>query len=381
MLTGMFTSNARGVSMTTISPVGGALGGSPLPQTPVHQARLMPWGESRLGALRHSLVPRNRGLVPMAWGSGLHWHHDWLRHQAPLQEKQVKKLCKEFCRATVEARFGTDEKKVLQVLERVNRQGLKWAFERAVLQQTAASGKRFDSVEAVIESEFAGNPFERKFKNASRQEALDYWRWGHNHYRGSGWDYRLYGMYRSLADFMAVCKQHPAMSAGLIGAVAYLGSKYPFLGGLSGLGIMGWGTAALVGSEVRAAQHPPRMNAAKAEQYTASGENLAAVLITALGFHGIKDGALLGKAAIQSVQAPAGQKRHPFQRLGQKAVAAVTATEQKYPGVVPHDHTGAAKWVKTTLFVSGLLDNVLLPFNWLAEKLGAASSGAEKTAH
>ncbi len=293
------------------------------------------------------------------------------RHQAQQREKQAKSLAREFCRATVEARFGPDEKKVLHVLQRVNQKGLNPEFERAVLEEVRRHGKGFASVRELIEAEFAGNPFERRFKNAAYQEALDSWALGQNTYRGTGWDYRLYGMYRSVADFVAVCRQHPAMSAGIIGAVAFLGAKYPFLGGLSGLGIMGWGTAATVSNEVQAAQHPPRMNAAKAEHYTASGENLAAVLVTALGFHGIKDGTMLGKAAIQSVQAPTGQQRNPFHRLGQKAVAAITATERKYPGVVPHDQTGAGKWVKTTLFVSGLLDNVLLPFNWAADKLGA----------
>jgi hypothetical protein len=302
----------------------------------------------------------------------------WQRHQAQQREKQAKLLAKTFCRATVEARFGTDEKKVLQVLERVNRKGLKPEFERAVLGEVRRHGKGFASVQELIESEFAGNPFERRFKNAAYQEALDSWLSGRNHYRGTGWDYRLYGMYRSLADFVAVCRQHPAMSAGIIGAVAFLGAKYPFLGGISGLGIMGWGTAAAVSSEVKAAQHPQRMNAAKAEHYTASGENLAAVLVTALGFHGIKDGTLLGKAAIQSVQAPTGKKSNPFQRLGQKAAAAITATERKYPGVIPHDPSGAGKWVKTTLFVTGLLDNVLLPFNWAADKLGSVSNRQEK---
>ncbi len=296
------------------------------------------------------------------------------RHQAHQREKQAKLLAKTFCRATVEARFGTDEKKVLQILERVNRKALKPEFERAALDEARRHGKLFSSVSEMIQAEFAGNPFERRFKNAAYQEAMDSWMSGRNHYRGTGWDYRLYGMYRSVADFVAVCRQHPAMSAGIIGAVAFLGAKYPFLGGLSGLGIMGWGTAAAVNSEVKAAQHSPRMNAAKAEHYTASGENLAAVLITALGIHGIKDGTLLGKAAIQGVQASNTQKVSPVKAFWQKAAAAITATEQKYPGVVPHDQTGAGKWVKTTLFVSGLLDNVLLPFNWAADKLGAAKN-------
>lgn len=334
----------------------------PFPRfSPLPPGSSLPMG-SRLG----SGGARPWSTLPLSF-----WDLHRQRHQAQQREKQAKLLAKAFCRATVEARFGTDEKKVLHVLQRVNHKGLKPEFERLVLEEVRRHGKLFSSVQEMIQAEFAGNPFERRFKNAAYQEALDSWALGQNTYRGTGWDYRLYGMYRSVADFVAVCRQHPAMSAGIIGAVAFLGAKYPFLGGLSGLGIMGWGTAATVSSEVKAAQHPPRMDATKAEHYTASGENLAAVLITALGFHGIKDGTLLGKAAIQSVQAPTGQQRNPFHRLGQKALAAITATEQKYPGVVPHDQTGAGKWVKTTLFVSGLLDNVLLPFNWAADKLGA----------
>ncbi len=303
----------------------------------------------------------------------------WQRHWIQQREKHAHMLAREFCRATVEAHFGTDEKKVLQVLARVNRQGLKPEFEQAALDEARRHGKLFTSVPEMIEAEFAGNPFERRFKNAARQEALDYWASGQNSYRGTGWDYRLYGMYRSLADFVSVCKQHPAMSAGVIGAVAFLGAKYPFLGGLSGLGIMGWGSATSVASEIQAARHPQPMTEAKAAHYTVSGENIAAVLITALGMHGIKDGTMLGKAAIQSVQSSNTQKKaNPLQAFGQKAAAAITATEQKYPGVVPHDQTGAGKWVKTTLFVSGLLDNVLLPFNWAADKLGASQKSPDK---
>lgn len=286
-----------------------------------------------------------------------------------LRQKQGKDLAKKFCKATLETRFGTDEQKVLDVLRQVHQQGVKPEFEIATLNEARRHGKIFNNASEIIQDEFAGNVFEKIFKNATRKEALDYLALGRNTYQATAGDYRLYGMYRSLADFGAVCKQHPAMSAGIIGAVAYLGAKYPFLGGISGIGIMGWGSAMSVINEVKAARRPQKMDALKARQYMASGENLAAVLITAIGTHGIIEGNQLGKAAIQGVKAS--KNMNPAHKFLKQASAAITATEKKYPHVIPHDSDSKLKLVKTALFVSGLFDNVLLPFNWAAEKLSA----------
>lgn len=311
-----------------------------------------------------------------------------------IRQSKAKKLAKSFCEATLEQRFGSDEKKVLNVLKTVQEEGIQPEFEIAAVNGARRHGKIYGSVDEIIEDELAGNVLEKAFKSAPRKEAEDYLKVGKNTYRGTGWDYRRYGMYRSLADFGAVCKAHPVMSAGISGTVAALGHFYPFLGAASGIAIMGWTTLFTAKNEIQAARGGKTMNAEKAEHYQASGENMAAFLLTASGYHGIKDGAILGRAAYsKAVQDAEGASKLTQGMKGLwKATSARHGSKQSEELLHWHaTKSGHAKGTsqgtskenpfiecgKRVLFVVGLFDNVLLPFNYVADKLSGKPSELE----
>lgn len=316
------------------------------------------------------------------------------------RQATAQALAKQFCAATLEKRFGTDEQQVLQILQDVHREGVKPEFELAVINEARRHGEIVNDASEIIQDEFKGNVFEHWFKTAPRKEALDYMATGRNQYRGSGWDYRRYGMYRSLADFASVCKEYPIMSATVIGAVAALGGIFPFLGAISGVAIMGWAGAFTAVNEIQAARKGKAMNAEKAEHYMASGENMAAFLLTASGFHGIRDGNKMGVAAWRNaLNAKENQSASWLVRHGNGLKAAIKEVDSdaipdwartvysKIKGVSPKAPSSAAvryghapkstdakehwtlAWSKRFLFVVGLFDNVLLPFNWLADQL------------
>lgn len=351
-------------------------------------------------------LPASPFAMPQG-GTRLSSHLNFRRHKATLpallipvqsdvliRRSKAQKLAKVFCDATMRQRIGSDEKKMLHVLKTVQKEGIRPEFEAAVVNDARRHGKIYHSASAIVQDELAGNFLERKFKNAPRKEALDYLRYGKNTYRATGWDYRLYGMYRSLADFTAVCKEYPVMSAAVIGSVAVLGGLFPFLGAASGVGIMGWTTLFTAKNEIEAAQKGEVMTPEKAAHYQASGENMAAFLLTASGMHGIKGGSELGVSAWKGA-AEAKKGANFLSRHASGLKAAVTKVDENaipqwasngwakiktsvkgqpkattpFGSASKKSENGVLDWANRGLFVVGLFDNVLLPFNAVADKI------------
>lgn len=282
---------------------------------------------------------------------GVHQQQRWLSAQ---------RLAAMFCKATLE-KAGTQDNVLKPILEEVHRRGVQREFHVAVVSEAKRHGRNIQDASDIIEREFGGNPFERIFKNAPRKEHLDLLAYGRNRYHASAWDYRLYGMYRSVADFLYVCKKHPVMSAGVIGSVAWLGHRYPFLGAISGVAILAWSAVFSLKHELQASQLST-MDANKAEHYQYSGENMAAFLITALGAKGIHEGTINGFKQGGQVF-----RRMPKTTAIESIKAGASSTWSAIKSTLPQEHKMSP--VEAFLFVSGLFDNVLLPFNWLAEKM------------
>ncbi|HEY9685856.1 MAG TPA: hypothetical protein V6C52_02645 [Coleofasciculaceae cyanobacterium] len=158
-------------------------------------------------------------------------------------------------------------------------------------------------------------------------------------------------------DFGLVCKARPVMSALVIGSVAALGHRYPFLGGASGVLIMAWSSVATLIHELLARKNTP-MNEVRAEHYIRSGENITAFLLTASGADGIWKGTINGLRAFRNTTG-ALRELNPLSRW-MKASWAATKSELQEEKM---------SLFEGFRFVAGLFDNVLLPFNWLADKL------------
>jgi hypothetical protein len=293
---------------------------------------------------------------------------------------EARLLADRFCKATIE-HWGTDEQEIKDTLRIVARQGLQWDFQAAVRSEALQQGRVVRDAGEIIDKKMASNWLMRYFQAAPRQECQDYLRLGRNTYSSSPWAYRRFGMYRSVADFIGVCKAHPIMSGSVILTTAFLGDKYPFVGAVSGVGLLAWAVIMSIVSEVKAAKHPV-MNAGKAEHYKQSGENLAAIIMTAPGYHGIAEGnyagykVLQGKVPVGSIKStqPKGlwgaislDKESETYKYWAKGPRALTPQEPKTfrERLVPLLNRG--------LFVFGLFDNVLLPFNCLADQLDEAN--------
>jgi hypothetical protein len=275
----------------------------------------------------------------------------------------VNQAAQDFLLATVR-RFGTDDAAVSKTLREVSRLGILEEFNQAVLQDAGVarvigSGSVLD----IIEQEYAGNWLGRAFKSVPRKEALDILRTGQNSFAATPGEYRRYGMWRSLADFGQVCKARPMMSALVIGSVAALGHRYPFLGGASGILIMAWSSTATLIHELLARKNTPRksmpMSEKRAEHYIRSGENITAFLLTASGADGIWKGTVNGLRAFRNTTG-ALKEMNPLSRW-LKASWAATKSE------LQEEKMSLFEGLR---FVAGLFDNVLLPFNWLADKMG-----------
>lgn len=277
---------------------------------------------------------------------------------ARLKQQAAAHFAEQFCKATIDV-FGTDEKALKSILKDVHRLGIRPEFKLAVLSATQLRGKPFQRVSDIIEREFAANPLEKWFKNAPRKESMDYWRTGQNQYRATAWDYRLNGMYRSMADFGLLCQKHPVMSTAVIGSVATLGHLYPFMGAVSGLAILAWAGAFSLMHETLALKHP-QMNDQKAGHYKTSGQNLAAVLLTTLGAKGISQGSKNGMKAYQNTTDDA-IRSGEYNSFSTPLAGIWNATKARSTG----EHKTNA--FESVLFVTGLFDNVLLPFNWAAD--------------
>jgi hypothetical protein len=272
---------------------------------------------------------------------------------AAQQQAAVNELSNQFANATWRM-AGTNTTFVADALKKVHDSQSLPAFNKTLAATAWQEGRLLPSAVAVLNEELAGNGFSRLVKRAPLLESMDALLYGKNTYRGKPWDYRLWGAWSALTNFWDVCKQHPVMSSGVIGSVAYFGAKYPFLGAVSGVGIMGWSGVAMTAYEHKASKNPGGMNAEKAEDYLESGENAMAFLLTASGGDGIVKGVLNGAKVLE--EAPTGVKAGSnLMQLGARVWRATKA--QLDDG----DHIGLR-------FVVGLFDNVLLPFNWAAEK-------------
>lgn len=256
------------------------------------------------------------------------------------------------------AQETVDEDKVRGILKQVKHQSDPRAFNQVLARLARQDSKPYRNAQDLLRGKLYKNPIKRFFKTASYKETLDFLHFGENRFQASAWEHRRLGMWNAVADFVAVCKQYPVMSAGVIGAVAYLGHRYPFLGGISGVAIIAWGVAASVMHEIKAAfrQDNPEE---KAKRYERSGENLAAALITSVGYKGIKNGTINGFEHAGEKVALLKEASWPAKVLKGALSAIKARSKEQHKTNLP----------ESILFVSGLFDNVLLPFNWAADRL------------
>lgn len=306
--------------------------------------------------------PFPKGFHPgNSFSSRLSFHHP--NAALVMRQQAAARLAEQYCQATID-RFGTDEESVKAIFTKVQEQRLRPQFDFALQTLALQRGQKHGDAARILQQELKGNPLNRFFRAAPLKECQDILALGRNTYRASAMDYRLYGMYRSIADFIKVCKKHPIMSTGIIGAVFFLGHRYPFLGAASGVVILGWSAAVSAIHEVLALKQPG-MDARKAAHYQSSGENLAAFGITFIGGKGIVKGTLNG------YQQGAAAYRNVINKSGiglfNSLKAAADGTLKAICSTMSEDRKLGL--TEGFLFVSGLLDNVLLPFNWAADQL------------
>jgi hypothetical protein len=267
-----------------------------------------------------------------------------------LADNPVEDLADAFADATWR-RVGVNEAMVKRLFKTVHDRQQQPAFDQAVAKLARRDGRPFADAQSVLAHKWAGNMVSQTFNRAPLKETADIYHTGTNPYRATPWEYRLRGMWQSLANFMAVCRQYPVMSSLVIGATGYLGGKYPFLGGASGLAIIGAAGVGMAHSEQAAntSINPSH----KAHFYKESGENLSDLVLTLSGVDGILAGTWQG---IKAMKAPLLVKRA---NLVQSAVRLWNGIKMTMP-------TGQAVGPR---FVLGLLDNVLMPFNSVAKNL------------
>jgi len=308
---------------------------------------------------------------------------DKFRHNPHLMETlrkdEAMRMAVRFDRATLGRRVGANEHEMKLILRHVANQHLQSEFNVAVRNLALHRGILVRDAGEVIDRKLGGNFLTRFFKAPPRQTCHDYLEYGTGLHASTPWENRRYGMWRSGADFVGLCKRHPAVSFSVIAAVSYLGDRYPFVGAISGVALMAWGAVMSAINEYKAA-FQPATDAQKAQFYEQSGENLAAILMTLPGYHGINEGIWAG---INRFKAVMSDQRNPVLKVPQGAWKAISLDKHdpKFQTFTPHQETtealsGKTKkkrawvgWVNRALFVTGLFDNVLLPFNWLADQL------------
>lgn len=261
-----------------------------------------------------------------------------------------------FCRATVE-KWGVDETAVKEVLTTVNQSGVRPEFEMAVKVRLASAGESMASVDDVLTHEFAGDILDRTFKKTSLAETQDLWRSGQITYRSSPWQYRLRGMWGALEHFGNVVKQYPIASTTAIVLVTLLGHRFPFVGGLSGAVIFALSAGMTAKNEYKAFQLAG-MGAEKSTYYRESGESLTALLLSVVGIDEIYKALRCGGTAFAEAKSAG---------LWRQTTAALNA--------VPKEGEGSSAF-GLIRFVTGLLDDALIPFNWVADKLGKQKQSA-----
>jgi hypothetical protein len=258
----------------------------------------------------------------------------------------VAHSAEQFYQATL-GMTGTDIEKTKAILKHAHQQGNLPALKQAIVQKARQEGFAVNDTLDILHHEFSNNALKRVFKAAPRQSVMDVYNTGQDQYRASKMQYRLFGMWRAIANFLTVSKQYPLMSGAIIGLVAHYGGKYPFLGAFSGVGILGWSGANMARQEWRA--RGPGMTAEKAEALVSSGENLTAFALTASGGDGIYK--VMAESVNRLKAAPLSAK-NLFNIVGMQLNA--------------HDAMGGLQSLR---FVMGLFDNVIPPFNAVANRL------------
>ena len=189
------------------------------------------------------------------------------------------------------------------------------------------------------------------------KEMVDVYRHGEKRYRGKPGEYVRNGMWNSIATFLGMYKRYPLMSTAVtVGAGVIFGFPLQFLGALWGVGIIGF-SALGIGTELYKASKIPKMNEEKAEHLKRVGENIDSLVITSIGGQGIVQGI---ESAIKSGANGFKAMRHlgAFHQWNKAVWDALWSPAPA--GMGP---------LATFLFVSGLFDNVLEPFNNIANKL------------
>jgi hypothetical protein len=297
--------------------------------------------------------------MPLEWTqNGLHTHQAFGRFigngiqtvKPDLADNPIEDLANVYADATWR-RVGVDERLVKRVFKTVHDRQAHDAFDQAVAQLARLDGYTYADAQAVLQAKWSSNMVSQAFNRAPLKEAADIYHQGVNPHRASPWEYRLRGFWLSLGNFMAVCRRYPLMSTLVIAATGYLGGKYPFLGGVSGLAIIG-----AAGAGIATNEHAAKTTAnakQKAHYYMESGENLSALVLTASGIDGILAGTWQG---VKAMQAPLAVKRVQMLQWPERLWNGIKMT-------MPGGHHMGPR------FVLGLLDNVLMPFNSLAKKL------------
>jgi hypothetical protein len=263
-----------------------------------------------------------------------------------------------FYKATLGKR-GTDEATAKKVLKVVHQQGRRLEFEQAVLQLARTQGTSVAGVEAILQQELAGNAFNKVVLKAPLTECQDLWRQGQETYRATPWDYRARGMWGALQHFAHVIKSHPVISLGAMAGLTAIGHFKPVIGAISGVAIMAASGLSTVINEVKAFKHP-QTDSEKAGYYQKSGENLTAFLLTLVSAEGIYKSLTAGyKASMEALKMPSAPtnalQRVPYQI--RKVLMHQAGEHEKMD------------YRQFGMFVLGLLDDSLLPFNWVSEKL------------
>jgi hypothetical protein len=269
----------------------------------------------------------------------------------------VAVLADTFYKATLGKR-GRDEETAKKVLKTVYQQGCRLEFEQSVLQLARTQGSPVAGVEAILQQELAGNAFDKVVLKAPLTECQDLWRQGQETYRATPWDYRARGMWGALQHFGHVIKSHPVISLGAMAGLTALGHFKPVIGAVIGVTIMAASGFNTVVNEVKAFKHP-QTDSEKVGYYQKSGENLTAFLLTLVSAEGIYKSLTAGyKAGVESVNLAA--STNAFQRIPSQVLKGLMHQAGE------HEKMDYRQFV---MFVFGLLDDSLLPFNWVSEKL------------
>jgi hypothetical protein len=271
---------------------------------------------------------------------------------------QTHVLAKRFLEALY-AKPRPNEPLLKEIFRFVYLQKMQDGFSRAVQKARIIQGAEPAEPLQLLREQYNSSWVRRTFKSSRLKSIEDRLLYGHNTYRGSANEYRLYGLYHAVKDFIDICKKHPLLSGTLIGLTAYASHLWPVLGGVVNVAILGYSFAAIALNEWKASLIP-KMNAEKARCYTMSGENFMGAAVTLPGADGIYKSIAQG-VKVFTETAKGLSKATPTVQYMNSAKAALFSQLTEAP-------MGAFEKFR---FVVGLLDNVLIPFNTVSSKLEA----------